>query len=138
MEPGKLIPVPTAETQAFWDGCKQGQLRLQRCAACGQYQFPPQAFCRHCASGDVRWVAVSGRGKVLSYTVVHWSPNPAYAAHAPYSLALIELDEGPRMLTNIVGCPPGEVSIGMVVSVIFEQCGSDIMLPTFELVRPSS
>ncbi|HEY2106061.1 MAG TPA: OB-fold domain-containing protein, partial [Candidatus Binataceae bacterium] len=78
------------------------------------------------------WQVTSGCGKVLSYTIVHWSPNPAYAAAAPYSLALIRLDEGPHMLTNIVGCPPDGVSIGMKVTVVFEQCGLDITLPKFK------
>ncbi len=133
-QPGKLIPVPTQETAEFWNGCKQRELRLQRCADCGQYQFPPQSFCVHCSGDNVRWVPASGLGKVLSYTIVHWSPNPAYAADAPYSLALIQLDEGPRMLTNIVGCPPGEIRIGMEVAVVFEQCGPDILLPKFRPV----
>jgi uncharacterized OB-fold protein len=131
-QPGKLIPVPTLETQEFWAGCKRGEVRLQRCADCGRYQFPPQNFCANCSGGKISWQTVSGRGKVLSYTIVHWSPNPAYAADAPYSLALIELEEGPRMLTNIVGCPPDSVNIGMKVAVTFEQCGADIMLPKFK------
>jgi uncharacterized OB-fold protein len=133
-KPGKLIPVPTKETAEFWAGCKQHELRLQRCASCGRYQFPPQSFCRHCSGDKLSWVVSSGRGKVLSYTVVHWSPNPAYAADAPYSLALIQLDEGPRMLTNIVGYSPGEVRIGMEVTVTFQQCSPDIMLPKFKPV----
>ncbi len=131
-KPGKLIPVPTEEAAEFWAGCMQHELRLQRCAACNKYQFPPQSFCRHCSGDSLNWVPVSGRGKVLSYTIVHWSPNPAYAADAPYSLALIQLDEGPRMLTNIVGCTPAEVRIGMAVAVVFERCGEDILLPKFK------
>lgn len=130
-QPGKLIPVPTPETAEFWAGCNQRELRLQRCTDCGKYQFPPQSFCRHCSSNKLSWTVSSGRGKVLSYTIVHWSPNPAYAADAPYSLALIQLAEGPRMLTNIVGCPPGDIRISMEVVVTFEQCGPDIMLPKF-------
>ncbi len=133
-KPGKLIPIPTDETAEFWAGCRRRELRLQRCAACKQYQFPPQSFCRHCSGDEVSWVATSGRGKVLSCTIVHWSPNPAYAADAPYSLALIQLDEGPRLLTNIVGCQPGEVRIGTEVAVVFEQCTPEIMLPKFRPV----
>ncbi len=130
--PGKLIPVPTQETAPFWEGCKAGELRLQRCADCGRYQFPPQSFCRSCAGGRLAWSATSGCGKVLSYTIVYWSPNPAYAADAPYSLALIQLNEGPRMLTNVTGCPPRQLQIGMEVKVVFEQCGPAIMLPKFQ------
>ena len=129
--PGKLIPVPTPETAEFWAGCMKRELRLQYCAGCGRNQFPPQSFCRHCSSDNLTWAVASGRGKVLSYTIVLWSPNPAYAVDAPYSLALIQLDEGPRMLSNIVGCPPDDVRIGMEVAVVFEQCAENIMLPKF-------
>jgi uncharacterized OB-fold protein len=129
--PGKLIPVPTEETAEFWRGCQQGELRIQRCGDCWRYQFPPQDFCRYCSSVKLAWTAMSGRGKVLSWTIVHWSPNPAYAADAPYSLALIQLEEGPRMLSNIVGCPPGPIQIGMQVKVEFEQCSPQILLPKF-------
>jgi uncharacterized OB-fold protein len=130
-KPGKLIPVPTEEAAPFWEGCKKRELRIHFCPACDRYQFPPQSFCRDCLGGDLKWVTASGRGKVLSYTIVHWSPNPAYAADAPYSLALIRLEEGPRMLTNIVGCPPAKLSIGMEVAVTFEPYGPDIVLPKF-------
>ncbi len=132
-EAGKLVPVPTEQTAQFWRGCARRELRLQQCGDCGRYQFPPQDFCRYCCGARLTWKAVSGRGKVLSWTIVHWSPNPAYAADAPYSLALIQLDEGPRMLTNIIGCPPGPIEIGMQVKVDFEQCGPDILLPKFKV-----
>jgi uncharacterized OB-fold protein len=133
--PGKLIPVPTAETVPFWEGCRNGNLLLQRCAGCGHLQFPPQSFCAGCLSEDMTWIKASGRGTVLSYTAVHWSPNPAYAADAPYVLALIGLEEGPRMLSNIVDCASGEVRIGMTVTAVFEDCGPGIALPKFRLVR---
>lgn len=133
--PGKLIPTPTAETLPFWEGCNQGELRLQRCADCGHIQFPPQPFCAACLAGNLAWFKASGRGTVLSYTVVHWSPNPAYAADAPYVLALIALEEGPRMLTNIVGTPPAEVRIGMATVVTFENCAPGIALPKFTIGR---
>jgi uncharacterized OB-fold protein len=134
-KPGKLIPVPTQETLPFWEGCGKSELRLQRCAACGHLQFPPLSFCAACLNESLAWVNASGRGTVLSYTAVHWSPNPAYAADAPYVLALIALEEGPRMLTNIVGAPAGEVRIGMAVAVTFENCSPDIALPKFRIMR---
>ena len=134
-KPGKLIPLPTQETLPFWQGCAKGELRLQRCAGCGHVQFPPQSFCTACLSENPAWIRASGRGSVLSYTIVHWSPNPAYAAEAPYVLALIALEEGPRMLSNIIDCPPGEVRIGMPVAVTFQPCGPDIALPQFTPVR---
>jgi uncharacterized protein len=134
MDPGKLIPVPTEETAEFWRGCQHGELRIQCCDDCGRYQFPPHSLCRHCSSTKIEWTTASGRGKVLSWTIVHWSPNPAYAADAPYSLALIQLDEGPRMLSNIIGCPPHPIQIGMQVKVEFERCSPEIMLPRFRMV----
>lgn len=134
-KPGKLIPVPTPETAPFWEGCKKSELRLQRCAGCGHLQFPPQSFCAACLGERLVWVKATGRGTVLSYTVVHWSPNPAYAADAPYVLALIALEEGPRMLTNIVSCAPTDVRIGMTVAVTFEPCTEEIALPKFRLVQ---
>jgi uncharacterized OB-fold protein len=133
--PVKLIPTPTAETLPFWEGCNQGELRLQRCSDCGHIQFPPQSFCAACLAGNLAWFKASGSGTVLSYTVVHWSPNPAYAADAPYVLALIALEEGPRMLTNIVRTPPAEVRIGMATVVTFENCAPGIALPKFTIVR---
>jgi len=133
--PVKLIPVPTPETLPFWEGCRKGELRLQRCAACGQVQFPPQSFCAACLGENLTWFKAVGRGTVLSYTVVHWSPNPAYAADAPYVLALIALEEGPRMLTNIIGAPPGEVRIGIAVTVTFENCSPEIALPKFRIMQ---
>jgi uncharacterized protein len=134
-KPGKLIPVPTEETQPFWDGCAKGALRIQRCIACGHRQFPPGPVCVTCLNDDLEWITAAGRGTVASYTVVRWSPNPAYAADAPYVLALIALEEGPRMLTNIVGSPPDAVRIGAAVAVSFEQCAPGIALPKFRLVR---
>lgn len=134
-KPGKLIPIPTQETLPFWEGCRRGDLLLQRCAGCGHLQFPPQSFCAACLGENLTWIKVSGRGSVLSYTVIHWSPNPAYAANAPYVLALIVLDEGPHMLTNVIDCPPGEVRIGMAVTVTFVDCSPEIALPKFRVVR---
>ena len=134
-KPGKLIPEPTAETLPFWQGCKNGELLIQRCTGCGHLQFPPQSFCAACLGESLEWTKASGRGTVLSYTVVHWSPNPAYAADAPYVLALIVLEEGPHMLTNIVDCAPDDVRIGMAVAVAFEHCSPEIALPKFRLVR---
>jgi uncharacterized protein len=134
-KPAKLIPSPTEETAPFWEGCMKGELRLQRCLACGHRQFPPACVCSACLHDNLEWITASGRGTVASYTVVHWSPNPAYGADAPYVLALIALEEGPRMLTNIVGAPPDTVRIGMAVKVCFEQCAPAVALPKFQLMR---
>ncbi len=118
----------------FWEGCNQSELRLQRCADCSHVQFPPQSFCAAGLAGNLVWFKASGRGTVLSY-VVHWSPNPACAADAPWVLALIAPEEGPRMLTDIVGTPAAEARIGMATVVTLENCAPAIALPKFTIVR---
>jgi uncharacterized OB-fold protein len=131
----KPIPVPTLETTPYWEGCKQHQLRIQRCAACQHYQFFPRIYCTKCFSGRVEWVKASGRAKVLSFTVVRRPVSPAFADEVPYVVALVTLDEGPQMMTNIVGCAPDEVTIGMPVEVTFEDRSEAISIPKFRPTR---
>jgi len=102
----KLVPVPTRETQPYWDGCKNHELHIQKCAACSHYQFYPRLYCTVCMSEKVEWVKALGRGKVLSFTIVYRPVTQAFAADVPYVVALITLDEGPQMMSNVVGCPP--------------------------------
>ncbi|MCP5028453.1 MAG: Zn-ribbon domain-containing OB-fold protein [Actinomycetia bacterium] len=125
------LPVPTPETQHFWDGTKEGELRFQRCTDCASVYFPPRAFCPQCSSRDVEVVTSSGRGKLHSYVINQREP-PGFTA--PYSIAVVELDEGPRMMTNIVGCDqtPEALVLDMAVEVVFEDLGDDISLPLFQ------
>jgi uncharacterized OB-fold protein len=111
-ETGKAPPAPTLETRPYWDGCKRHEPRIQRCGACGHYQFYPRIYCAQCFSDRVEWVTASGRATVLSFTVVRRPVSPAFAPDVPYVVALVTLDEGPSMMTNIIGCLPGRSKSG--------------------------
>jgi uncharacterized protein len=127
----KPIPAPTLETAPFWEACRHHQLRIQRCSDCRQYQFFPRLYCSKCFSELLEWVYVSGRAKVLSFTIVRRPVSAAFADEVPYVVAVVTLDEGPQMMTNIVGCAPDEVTIGMPVEVIFEDWTDTISIPKF-------
>ena len=130
----KPIPVPTRETQPYWEGCKQHELRIQQCAACGHSQFYPRLYCTACMSERVEWVTASGHGTVLSFTIVYRPVTQAFAADVPYVVALITLDEGPQLMSNVVGCAPETVHIGMPVEVTFEDWTEEISVPKFKPV----
>ena len=102
----KPVPVPTKETKPYWDGCKKHELHIQKCAACNHYQFYPRLYCTACMSDRVEWVKASGRAKVLSFTIVYRPVTQAFAGDVPYVVALVTLDEGPQMMTNIIGDYP--------------------------------
>ncbi len=127
-------PQPTPETQHFWDGTKAGELRLQRCNACGKVYFPPRPFCPACAAREVAVFAASGKGRLYSY-VIHHRPVPGFTP--PYAIAVVELDEGPRMMTNITDCPqtPEALQLDMPVEIAFEKLDDEITLPLFRPAR---
>lgn len=135
---GKIIPRPTRETRPYWDACRKGELMVQRCKNCGTHQFYPRMMCTACDSDSVEWTRVSGRGQVRSYTVVRRPVSPAYAAETPYIVALIELEEGPTMMSNVVGCDPEAIAVGMPVEVQFEQWTDEITIPKFRIAQPTS
>ena len=112
-------PKRNPETDAFWDGCAQGQFRLPRCNACGHHIWYPRLLCPECHSTDVAYVDTSGRGTLFSYTTITRGRGP-YADRVPYLFAMIELDEGPLVLSNVVDVEPDEVEIGMPLEVVFE------------------
>jgi len=125
------LPRPTPETKHFWDGTKSGELRLQRCRDCDHVYFPPRPFCPSCSSRSVDVFRASGRARLLSY-VINQRPHPAW--DAPYSIAIVELEEGPRMMSNIVGCAqtPEALKLDMPLTVTFEALSDDIALPLFQ------
>jgi uncharacterized OB-fold protein len=126
-----LLPRPTPETQPFWDGVNRGELRLQRCDECACVIFPPRSFCPKCAGRKVSWFRASGRGTLYSY-VIHHRPVPGFTP--PYSIAVVQLKEGPRMMTNIVNCPqtPEALELDMPVEVVFTRVADGISLPQFQ------
>lgn len=125
------LPHPNSLTQPFWDATRRHELRVQQCADCDAYQFPPQMLCAACLSENQRWEQVQGIGTVYSYTIIHRPPTPAFDDEVPYVVAEVELAEGPLMLTNIVGCPPEEVFVGMPVGVTFVDATAEITLYPF-------
>ncbi|HKU42821.1 MAG TPA: Zn-ribbon domain-containing OB-fold protein [Polyangiales bacterium] len=130
-EPKPMVPTPTPETLPFWEGTKLGELRLQRCNACAHVYFPPRPFCPKCAARKVSWFKASGRGSLYSY-VIHHRPVPGFTP--PYSIAIVQLQEGPRLMSNIVNCPqtPEALQLDMPLEVTFKQLTADIALPQFQ------
>lgn len=127
----KPAPTPTLETRPYWDGCTRHELRIQRCGACGHHQFYPRIYCAQCFDDRVEWVTAAGRATVLSFTIVRRPVSPAFAPEVPYVVALVTLDEGPTMMTNIIGCAPEQVAIGMRVAVTFEDWNEEISIAKF-------
>ncbi len=128
--PGRPLPEPTPETEHFWEGTKNGELRLQKCDDCSHNYFPPRPFCPSCGSRNVSVFAASGRGFLYSY-VIHHRPRPGF--EPPYAIAVVELDEGPRMMTNIVECEqtPEALELDMALEVSFEKMNDDITRACF-------
>jgi uncharacterized OB-fold protein len=129
-------PKPTPETQPFWDGTKKGELRIQRCRDCEQFYFYPRPLCRYCFSRNVVWQTVSGRGRLHTFTI-NYRPRPDGPFAGPYVIAIVELDEGPRLMTNLVGVEPdpAQLRCDMPVEVVFEPLDDDITLPRFRPAR---
>jgi hypothetical protein len=117
-------PEPAAdwETRAYWEGAGRGELVLQRCRSCATVQHRPRALCASCLSSEIEHFVASGRGKVYTYTITHQNQAPGFREAVPYVMAYVELEEGPRLLTNVVECDPEQVRIGMPVAVDFAPC----------------
>jgi hypothetical protein len=134
----KPLPRVDAESKEFWEACRRHQLALQKCRACGALRYYPRALCPSCLSADTECVLSSGRGTVYTYTVTHQNHSAGFRDEVPYVLAYVELDEGVRLLTNIVGCAPDHVAIGMRVTVVFDDVTPEVSLPKFTPLAPVS
>jgi uncharacterized protein len=131
----KPLPEITPVNQPFWEGAKAGKLVMQKCRDCGSWIFCPRPICVECNSDKLDWVQVGGRGKVFSFTIIREVVGQAlrgFAPDIPYVTAWIDLDDGPRFCSNIIGCPVEEVKIGMNVQAVFEDTGQGITLPKFK------
>jgi uncharacterized OB-fold protein len=128
----KPLPRIDQESKGFWEACQRGELYLQRCGGCGKTRYYPRALCPHCLDDRTEWVLSSGKGAVYTYTVTHQNQAPGFRDSLPYVLAYVDLEEGVRLLTNIVGCDPESVRIGMAVMVAFEEATAEITLPKFK------
>jgi uncharacterized protein len=127
----KPLPHGTPDTQPFWDACRRHVLELQRCTACQQFWFPPSVRCPRCWGDAFEWQPVSGRGEVFTFTLMRRAYHPGFADELPYVVAVIALAEGPRLVSNLVGCDPELVKVGMPVEVVFEDVTPDVTLPKF-------
>lgn len=132
-EATRIAPRPTAVSEPYWQGCANGELRLQHCSGCLSYQFYPRIVCAACGATDLAWRQASGKGCIASFTVVRRGVSAAY--EAPYVIALIDLEERVRLMSQIVVSDPGDdrLRVGAAVSVTFEKWSSDVTVPVFEL-----
>lgn len=128
------LPIKTHEALPFWEGCNRGELLLQRCDNCNAIQWFPRAFCRECSNKTFHWEKASGLGKVVSSSIVRKPINPSFAAMVPYVIAIVELEEGMRMMTNIVDATDREIKAGSPVKVEFERQDEDTAIPVFRLI----
>jgi len=128
-----LRPLPLMEglTRQFYDWCGRGELRFQRCTRCTAFRHVPRELCAECGSFEWDWAASRGRGTVFTYTVVARALHPAFLRATPYAAAIIELEEGVRILSNVIDCPPEKLRIGMRVRVDFERQNDSVTLPVF-------
>lgn len=131
----KPLPVPTSDSLPFWEGCQEGKLLLQYCDSCQQHQFYPRLYCMHCGTEGTRWVEASGRGVIYSYTIIHQNRSPEFVHDTPYNVALIQLAEGPRMLSNVVDSAPEDLRVDLPVQVVFDAVSETITIPRFKILQ---
>jgi uncharacterized OB-fold protein len=127
----KPLPAPDADTIAFWRGLQEGRLLLQHCRQCRHVQYYQQATCRDCGSEQLEHRPARGRGKVHSFSVVHRAPGPAFKTDVPYAVLLVELAEGPRMISTFTGGRPADVTFDMDVELAFDKVSEEVTLPRF-------
>lgn len=130
-----LVPLPDEESQPFFEGAASGRLMLQRCERCGTYTVPVRSRCIACGARAMRWVQASGKGRVYSHSRVSVPLHPELAARLPYTAAVIDLDEGVRLTSELVGVDDREPTAGMAVEAIFVPAGDGVTLPKF---RPAA
>jgi uncharacterized OB-fold protein len=128
-------PISNADSQPYWQGARENKLLIRKCNACGQVHFMPRYLCPTCWSDDLQWVQASGKGSVHSYTVIRRASDPRFADQVPYVVALIDLQEGPRMMANILGENALQTQIGDSVSLVFEGRGDGDQIPQFQHIK---
>jgi hypothetical protein len=127
----RVLPAVDDGNRPFWDGCREGVLKLQRCGGCGRLRYPVAPVCPHCLSEDARWEAVSGRGEIYSFAVFRHAYNDAWRDRVPYAVALVRLEEGPTLIGDVTGIDPADISVGMLVEAVFERVSDEITVPAF-------
>jgi uncharacterized OB-fold protein len=134
----KPLPRVTDLTRPFWDGAKNSELLVQTCRRCGSGQYPPRPVCLQCWSDELEWKRASGGGTIYSHTTAYRTSTKGFREDTPYVVAIVELDEGPRMVTNVVGCAPDDVHVGQAVRAVFHRATDDITLVKFTPVTSKS
>ena len=134
---GRILPVPDPISEPYWTATTRGELLIQHCAVCDFFDFYPRPFCRKCA-GELTWRKASGNGTIYSFTVVRQSRTAPFDQLVPYVVALVDLDEGPRMMTNIVDCAAADVNIGQRVTITFAGEVEGVALPFFRPMEEPS
>ncbi len=127
----KPLPNINGDNKEFWAGCKEHELRFQKCNTCGYVRWPASIICPICYSKEMKWIVAGGMGKVYTFVIYHVAYHPGFENEVPYVVAVVELEEGPRLLTNIVCCRPDEVKQEMPVEVIWEDITEAFSLPKF-------
>lgn len=126
-----VLPAVSELTAPYWDAAREHRLVIQTCVACRALQHPPEPRCRHCHSAELDWAPMTGQAVLYSFTVVHHSVHPVTASAVPYVIALVELLEGPRLVSNLRRCEPDKIAIGMQLGIIFEDITPEISLVQF-------
>ena len=125
------LPTPEQDTVPFWEAARSERLVVKRCAACAKAHFYPRPFCPHCWSEDVAWEDASGRATLYSWSVVHMNDLPPFNERVPYVAAVVDLDEGPRLMTNVVDCAFEDLAVGMRLFVRFRPISAEYTVPVF-------
>ncbi len=128
----KPLPMPGPVSQPFFDALKRHKLLIMRCRSCGTPRLSEHAHCPECWSDDYEWVEASGRGKMYSFVVMHQNLHPGFAQDIPYNVALVDLAEGPRILSNVVGCSNEELAVNMRVEAVFDDVTDNATLLRFQ------
>ena len=130
----KPLPKPSKWSQPFWDGTKEHKLLLKKCKSCGHVDHPPYLYCTNCMDEEYEWVEASGRATLYSFAINTYAVPFPFMEDLPYVLALVDLEEGPRMISNIVNCDHGKLKKGMPLEVVFEEASEQITLPKWQPV----
>jgi len=133
-EYNKVLPTLDEISKPYWEACKRHELLLQKCADCGHLQaYPPMKACPSCLSSNLTWAKASGKGKIYTYSIIHRTAAEGWKDEVPYAVLIIELDEGPHMYANAMGCKPEDLACGKAVEVAFDDITDEVSLPKFKL-----
>ena len=129
--PARPAPIPDEMSAPFFQGAREGKLMLQHCAGCAAWSFPVRERCPHCFAAKLTWRQASGRGSLYTFTIMHQIMNPGFASAVPYNVAQIDLEEGVRMISNVVGIDNRALTPGMKLQAVFEEVGENVSIPKF-------